>query len=85
MHLVYVEMVLDAFIAPPWAEKCPPRGATPTTRQTSLVVGGGTPCGWGVMRGSLKYFTPNIDIWQLFDPQKTCKFTPGHFKSGESD
>ena len=33
-----------------------------------------------VVGGSLNYFTPNIDFWELFHPQKTWKFTPGHFK-----
>ena len=30
--------------------------------------------------GSLNYFTPNIDVWALLHPQKTWKFTLGHFK-----
>ena len=34
------------------------------------------PRGWG---GSLKYITPNIDIWALFDPQNV-EIHPGSFQ-----
>lgn len=48
--------------------------------QVALVVGGEAP----LVLGSLKYFTPNMDTWALFDPEKTW-FTPGQFKPKEFD
>ena len=65
MHLIDLEMVLDAFLPPRMGWKVPPRGAIPTTRQTSLVVG-----------GSFKYF-PQLSIFGHYLTQKkTWKFTP---------
>ena len=48
--------------------------------QVALVVGGEAP----LVVGSLEYFTPNMDTWALFDPEKTW-FTPGQFKPKEFD
>ena len=31
--------------------------------------------------GSLKYFTPNVNIWKLFDPPKNPKIHPGLFQT----
>ena len=58
MHLADLEIVLDAFLPPRMGWKVPPRGAIPTTRQTSLVVG-----------GSFKYF-PQLSIFGHYLTQK---------------
>ena len=53
-----------------------PRGPFITLCYTPLVVGAG-----GLVVGSLKYFTPNFNIWELFDPPKNLKIHPGLFET----
>ena len=82
MLSVVLEMMRDALLAPCLGRKVPQkrkflvkwlrnpttRGAWPHRSQAPLVV------------KFLKHFTPNIDIWVLFDPPKAWKFTPGQPK-----